>query len=60
MEKEYQVLELYGVPKKRAGSVANGIMVLATRYEKEIAALRAEVASLRINQQPQECNAVKS
>jgi hypothetical protein len=35
----YSILEGYGVSKERARSVANGIMVLATRYEREIRAL---------------------
>ncbi len=48
-EKEFQMLESYGVPRERAKTVSNGIVVLATRYEKEIAALKAEIANTSTN-----------
>lgn len=35
-EKAYATLANYGVPYERAKSIANGIRVLATRYEKQI------------------------
>ena len=53
VERAYQMLEVYGVSRKRAGSVAFWIDVLATRLQKEIAALNAMVASLRNPQQAQ-------
>lgn len=37
----FDALALYGVPMERAKSIENGIFVLGERYEKEIAALRA-------------------
>lgn len=37
LELSYSVLEMCGVPRERARSVQNGIMVLATRYAKEAA-----------------------
>jgi hypothetical protein len=40
-KRAYDTLAKYGVPFERARSIANGIRVLATRYEKEIEALRA-------------------
>ena len=35
-ERAFSMLESYGVSRERAKSVATGIGVLATRYEKEI------------------------
>lgn len=35
LEKAYQMLELNGVPRERAKSVANGIDVLASRFDKQ-------------------------
>jgi hypothetical protein len=43
----FMVLEMYGVPKERARQVGNGIQVLATRYDKEVGALKAEVAAMK-------------
>jgi hypothetical protein len=39
----YDTLALYGVPFERARSIANGIRVLAQRYEKQIAYLTRAV-----------------
>lgn len=41
MERAFQMLESAGVPRERARSVSNGIMVLMQRYDREIAALRS-------------------
>lgn len=35
IERAFQVLETYGVPRARAKTVANGIDVLATRYHRD-------------------------
>jgi hypothetical protein len=43
-ERAFQMLEMYGVSRERAKNVANGIQVLVTRMDREIAALRAEGA----------------
>lgn len=39
----FHMLQVYGVPKERAKSVANGIDVLATRFRKEIHLLNREI-----------------
>ena len=46
-ERALQMLEVSGVPRERAGTIANGIDVLATRYRKEIEAQMVEIADLR-------------
>ena len=35
IERAYSMLEAYGVPRERAGSVSNGISVLMGRIDKE-------------------------
>lgn len=35
VDRAYQQLDMYGVPPGRARNVANGIQVLATRYERK-------------------------
>jgi hypothetical protein len=35
LDRAYQILELHGVPRERAKSVANGIDVLASRFDKQ-------------------------
>lgn len=35
-DRAFSMLSVYGVPKGRAGTISNGIDVLATRYKKEI------------------------
>ena len=45
VERAYSTLNLYGVPVERAGSIANGIEVLVTRFRKEISCLKVEIAS---------------
>ena len=54
IKKAYDYLSACGVPKERAGSLHNGIDVLATRFRKEInldagekAELRAKIKKLR-------------
>ena len=42
-KRAYDTLAQFGVPFERAKSISNGIRVLATRYEKEIASLRASL-----------------
>lgn len=42
IEKSYSMLAHYGVPKERAKSVNNGIMVLITRMDKEVRFLNEE------------------
>jgi hypothetical protein len=41
LERAFSVLASYGVSRERAKNVANGIGVLATRFKREIVALRA-------------------
>jgi hypothetical protein len=38
-ERAFQMLEVYGVPRQRAKTVANGIEVLATRFSKDAPAV---------------------
>ena len=47
LESAFDVLEMYGVPKTRAHTVDNGIMVLVSRMEKEIASLRHQLEQLQ-------------
>lgn len=42
LERSFKALEMYGVPRERAKSVSNGIMVLVTRMDKEVAQLMKE------------------
>lgn len=46
-ERAYQMLETIGVPRSRAGSVANGIEVISTRHRKEAHAQQVELTKLR-------------
>lgn len=46
-ENAFAVLESYGLPRKRARSVSNGIMVLMSRMDREVADLRAANARHR-------------
>lgn len=46
-EKAFSMLALYGVPRKRAGSIANGIDVLATRMQREIQSLEYDIQMLK-------------
>ena len=48
VERAYQMLECFGVPRGRAKTVANGIDVLATRYRKSILASEMEINRLKI------------
>ena len=41
-ERAFRALAGYGIPKERAKSVSNGIRVLVTRMDKEIAFLKLE------------------
>lgn len=45
-EQGFNMLSLYGVPEERARSVANGISVLVTRYDREIQSLTAAITAL--------------
>lgn len=45
--KAFQVLEMYGIPKERARSVDNGIMVFDSRMQKEVKGLRFSIESLQ-------------
>ncbi len=47
IERSYQTLESYGVPRERAGSPANGIGVLMTRMQKEASLHTQEINSLK-------------
>jgi hypothetical protein len=47
LDKAFYVLEMYGVPKSRAKTVANGIDVLMTRMRKERFCLEAEIKQLQ-------------
>ena len=47
IENAYAMLSLYGVPRNRANTAANGIDVLATRYQREINCLNAEILDLK-------------
>jgi hypothetical protein len=40
LDRAYQTLEIYGVPKNRAKSVSNGIQVLVSRMDNEIEFLK--------------------
>jgi hypothetical protein len=40
INKAFSALELCGIPRERAGNIANGIEVLKTRYHKEIDSLK--------------------
>lgn len=46
LENVYSVLEAYGVPRKRAGRPANGIMVLMSRMQKEINGYQYNIQTL--------------
>ena len=46
-ESAFAMLGVYGVPKERAKSVSNGIMVLVTRMDKERDFLQQEIAALK-------------
>ena len=43
-ERAFQVLEAFGVPRERAKSVENGIQVLVSRMDKQIAELERQLA----------------
>ena len=43
-ERVYQLLELHGVPCSRAKSIANGIEVLVSRFQRDINDLKAALA----------------
>lgn len=45
-ERAFQMLAIHGVPKERARTLSNGVDVLATRMQREIAELRARVVEL--------------
>lgn len=47
IRRAFDMLGLHGVPEGRAGTVANGIDVLATRYRKDFDSLRYELTSER-------------
>lgn len=47
LDRAYSVLELYGVPKERARSVANGIEVLVTRCNRQIQDLKFSNTALK-------------
>lgn len=46
LESAYQMLEVHGIPRTRAKSVANGIDVLATRFRREISSLEDRILRL--------------
>lgn len=46
IERSFQVLELLGVPRTRARSVSNGIMVLDSRTQKEIRGLEFQIQQM--------------
>ncbi len=46
VERAFQMLEMYGVPRKRAKEIANGIDVLGTRFRKESNILNHEISDL--------------
>jgi hypothetical protein len=46
VERAYQMLEVHGVPRGRARTVANGIDVLFTRFSREINDTRTQAARL--------------
>ena len=53
LDRVYQVLATYGVPRERAGSAAIGVQVLAARYQKaqfddRLALLRARIGLQRV------------
>jgi hypothetical protein len=52
VDKAYAVLETLGVPRERARSIANGIMVLSQRHQREVTALRPESERLRLLLRP--------
>jgi len=47
IDNAFGMLHIYGVTKERAGSIANGIEVLAARYRKESMSQQAEIERLR-------------
>ena len=47
IRRAYAMLSVYGVPEERAGSISNGIDVLATRYKKEIRMNNGENSELK-------------
>lgn len=47
IDKSFQILGLYGVPRERAKTVHNGIEVLITRLARENEAIRANAESDR-------------
>lgn len=50
IERAYQMLEIYGVTRERAKSLANGIEVLSARRRKEVREIRARVQELEKGQ----------
>ena len=46
MERAYSMLQIEGVSRERARSVANGISVLATRWRREVASLEQALGAL--------------
>jgi len=46
-ERGYQMLEVYGVPRKRAKYLSNGIDVLATRFNRAINSFEHQNESLQ-------------
>ena len=47
LESAFSVLEMYGIPRSRAHTVDNGIMVLVSRMEKELASYRYQLEQLQ-------------
>ena len=47
IEKAYQILERFGVPRGRARSIPNGIQVLVSRMDKEIFYLKEQREATR-------------
>lgn len=43
LEQAFKILETYGIPRSRAGTVENGINVLAQRYVKETKCLHGQI-----------------
>lgn len=43
-ERAYSVLEMYGIPKERARSLATGIMVFDTRMQREVQSLETQLS----------------
>jgi len=54
IERSFQMLESLGVSRDKAGTVSNGIDVLATRYHKEIAGLRHDISKYTLGERNQE------